>query len=163
MELEANTPENKIKRYQSFVQDRLQPDLLALREVRERIARKIEQYATLAKNIESIKATKDPKTQALPKLKTKVNLGSNIYMNAVVDNPSMIFMEVGLGFRVEFTLTEAQSFIKVKTESLNKKYEDANKKSADIASKIKMVYETIGDLMRLQQGLPERKKQPKFL
>lgn len=154
--LEEGTTENKIRRYQAFIQDRLQPDLLLLRGVREQIAAKLQQYEALQKNIEAIQTAK------LSKIQTKVNLGCNVYMQAVVDDPNMIFVDIGLGFHAEFTFPEALAFIAIKTKNLKTKWKKCNKESADIGSRIKMVYETIGNLMKLEETIPT-KKERKFL
>lgn len=56
-------------------------------------------------------------TQSSKNLKTLVNLGSEMYMRAVVPDASRICVEVGLGFYAEFTLHEAQQFLRKKREA----------------------------------------------
>ncbi|KAI3879317.1 hypothetical protein MKX03_031786 [Papaver bracteatum] len=86
----------KVQRYEDFVDSRLKPDLM--RAIAERFA--------------AILTYKN----AVMSLRTLVNLGSEVYMQADVH----IFVDVGLGFHVEFTWPEALEFISLKEARLAK-------------------------------------------
>ncbi len=47
-------------------------------------------------------------------MKTKVDLGCNFYCQANIEDPSRIFVEIGLGFYLELTLDEAEKFVNTK-------------------------------------------------
>ena len=49
-------------------------------------------------------------------LKTRVDLGCNFYCQAVVKNHGEIFIDIGLGCFVQFTLDEAVRFIDKRTK-----------------------------------------------
>ncbi|KAI3897101.1 hypothetical protein MKW98_015797 [Papaver atlanticum] len=53
-------------------------------------------------------------------LRTLVNLGSEVYMQADVLDTRHIFVDVGVGLHVEFTWTEALEFISLKEARLAK-------------------------------------------
>ncbi|XP_019084888.1 PREDICTED: protein UXT homolog [Camelina sativa] len=53
-------------------------------------------------------------------LKTMVNLGSEVYMQAEVLGSRHIFMDIGLGFYVEFTRQEALDHISQREERIKK-------------------------------------------
>ena len=48
-------------------------------------------------------------------LKTKVDLGCNFYCQAQVPEPNLIYIDIGLGVYVQFTLDEAVKFIDRRT------------------------------------------------
>lgn len=47
-----------------------------------------------------------------------VEIGSKVYAKARVDNPSKIFIGIGLNFYVEFSLEEAYSYLTKKIKNL---------------------------------------------
>jgi prefoldin subunit 5 len=85
---------DKITKYETFINDQLRPDLENALQERDKIYAEIAEFLALKNSIEAIKASK-----LLPgePLKTKVDLGSNFYCQAVVSNPNRIFVAVGLG------------------------------------------------------------------
>ncbi|KAF9623486.1 hypothetical protein IFM89_003102 [Coptis chinensis] len=95
--------QEKVQRYEDFVDRRLKPDLV--RAVGER--------SDLRKNIENLEKN------GVSSLRSLVNLGSEVYLEADVPDTRHIFVDVGLGFHVEFTWSEAINFILVKEASLN--------------------------------------------
>ena len=48
-------------------------------------------------------------------------LGCNFYCDGQVEDPSKIFVAIGMGFYLEFTLTEAEDFISKKVKELEDK------------------------------------------
>ncbi|MED6227328.1 hypothetical protein PIB30_112462, partial [Stylosanthes scabra] len=61
----------------------------------------------LRRNIENLEKN------SVTSLRTLVNLGSEVYLQAEVPNTQRIFVDVGLGFHVEFTWSEALNYIYV--------------------------------------------------
>ncbi|XVE85803.1 hypothetical protein DITRI_Ditri17bG0120700 [Diplodiscus trichospermus] len=60
--------------------------------------------SNLLKNIESLEKN------SITSLQTPVNLGSEVFMQAEVPKTQRIFVDIGLGFHVEFTWSEALKF-----------------------------------------------------
>ncbi|KAL6192808.1 hypothetical protein ACLB2K_033894 [Fragaria x ananassa] len=83
-----------------------------------------------------------------------VNLGSEVYMQAEVPDTRRIFVDVGLGFHVEFTWSEALSYISQREEKLEREIEDYTNRIASIKSHIKMVCEGIRELLQLPAEKP---------
>jgi prefoldin subunit 5 len=48
-------------------------------------------------------------------------LGCNFYCDGQVEDPSKIFVAIGMGFYLEFTLTEAEDYINKKVKELEDK------------------------------------------
>ncbi|KAJ7550897.1 hypothetical protein O6H91_07G123500 [Diphasiastrum complanatum] len=78
-----------------------------------------------------------------------VNLGSEVYCQAEVPDTSHIYVDIGLGFHVEFTWSEALQFISVKEKMLTRQAEVHTRQIADIKAQIKLVGEGIRELMNL--------------
>lgn len=75
-----------------------------------------EQYDILRTNILLMKKEQEKD------LKSLVNIGSEIYVQAKAPERKHIFVNIGLGFHVEFTLDEALAFIEKKTKKLQAYY-----------------------------------------
>ncbi|PPE01930.1 hypothetical protein GOBAR_DD01070 [Gossypium barbadense] len=97
----------KIQKFEEFVDRRLKPDLVHA----------IAERSDLRKNIENLEKN------SVTSLRTLVNLGSEVYMQAEVPDTQRIFVDVGLGFHVEFTWSEALKFISLREEKLESQME----------------------------------------
>ena len=84
----------KVLKYETFLSERLRPDLKDALEERDKLYAEIAEFLALKNSIEAIKASKLMPDEPL---KAKVDLGSNFYCQAVVPNPNRIIVEVGLG------------------------------------------------------------------
>ncbi|XP_033110967.1 protein UXT-like [Anneissia japonica] len=140
----------KVVEYEHFVNEILRKDLRKVLENREEIFTQTAQYLQLKTVIEKIKGNVSDDD-----LKTQVDLGCNFYVQAKVPDTSKIFVQVGFGFFVEFTLTEALIFIDEKIKQLNKKCEKLTKDSATIKANIKLVYEALKELQHISDKKPE--------
>ncbi|CAN0923623.1 Protein UXT homolog [Linum grandiflorum] len=60
-----------------------------------------------------------------------------------------IFVDVGLGFHVEFTWSEALNFISLREEKISRQIDEYTKLIASIKSQIKTVVEGIRELLEL--------------
>jgi len=153
--LPDNVADAKIKKFQSFVQDVLQPQMKAELALRDKLHTKLQIFIDLERNIEIMQETKQKK------LSTMVDLGCDFYAQAVVPDCSRVCIDVGLDLHVEFTLEEALVHISERKKRLVDKADVCTKKAADISAKVKMVYESIGQLMQLRGVEPRR--EPRFL
>ncbi|XP_043703722.1 protein UXT homolog isoform X3 [Telopea speciosissima] len=90
-------------------------------------------YLDLRRNIENLEKN------GVTGLRTLVNLGSEVYMQADVPDTRHIFVDIGLGFHVEFTWSEALEFISRKEERLDRQIEEYTLLIASIKAQIKMV------------------------
>ncbi|RZC67690.1 hypothetical protein C5167_011386 [Papaver somniferum] len=107
----------KVQRYEDFVDRRLKPDLVRAIAERDKVfeSQKIPYSSSdLRKSIQTLEKN------AATSLRTLVNLGSEVYMQADVPDTRHIFVDVGLGFHVQFTWSEALEFISVKEARLAK-------------------------------------------
>ncbi|EXC20032.1 Protein UXT-like protein [Morus notabilis] len=109
------------------------------------------QSSDLRRNIENLEKN------SVTSLRTLVNLGSEVYMQADVPDTKRIFVDIGLGFHVEFTWSEAINFISQREEKLSRQIEEYTRLIASIKAQIKLVCEGIRELLQLpaEKPLPE--------
>jgi len=115
--------EDKIAEYTKFVQDVLQPQLQIAVDAREYVENEIAEYEELLQELHTIFKRYTPSAsnthdedyvelKSATPLESLVDLGHKIaYCRAIVNDPTTIFVNVGFGFHVEFTLKEALEFI----------------------------------------------------
>ncbi|XP_028088986.1 protein UXT homolog isoform X2 [Camellia sinensis] len=125
--------QEKVQRFEEFVDHRLKPDLVHA----------IAESSDLRKSIENLEKN------SVTSLRTLVNLGSEVYMQADVPDTRRIFVDVGLGFHVEFTWSEALNYIIAREEKLARQIEEYTRLIASIKAQIKMVCEGIRELLQL--------------
>ncbi|KAK7279103.1 hypothetical protein RJT34_24147 [Clitoria ternatea] len=147
-----NIRQEKIKRYEEFVDKRLKPDLLHATAQRDKVFEQQKIFADLRRNIESLEKN------SVTSLRTLVNLGSEVYQQAEVPDTQHIFVDIGLGFHVEFTWSEALNFIEKREEKIARQIEEYTRLIASIKAQIKLVCEGIRELLQLpaEKSLPER-------
>ncbi|XP_021746575.1 protein UXT homolog isoform X2 [Chenopodium quinoa] len=125
--------EVKVTKFEEFVDRRLKPDLV----------KAIAESSDLKRNIQNLEKN------SVSSLKTLVNLGSEVYMQAEVPDTRRIFVDVGLGFHVEFTWSEALNYIAAREERLAKQIEEYTRMIASIKAQIKLVCEGIRELLQI--------------
>ena len=145
--------EEKVKKYEEFVNDRLRKDLETVRKNQEEVNTKIAEYLQLKSFIENVKSSDVSRSGR--ELKTQVDLGCNFYCQARITDPSKILVSVGYGFYVEFTLDEALKFVEKKCNQLTTYSSKLGQDSARIKANIKLVMEGLREL----QDLAPAKKQ----
>nr|CAD1837888.1 unnamed protein product [Ananas comosus var. bracteatus] len=99
---EIRLRQEKVEKFEGFVDRRLKPDLVNA----------IAQRSDLKRNIENLEQN------GVTSFQSMVNLGSEVYMQADVPDTRRIFVDIGLGFHVEFTWSEALEFISVREARL---------------------------------------------
>lgn len=145
--------EEKVKKYEEFVNDKLRKDLETVRKNQEEVNTKIAEYLQLKSFIENVKSSDVSRSGR--ELKTQVDLGCNFYCQARITDPSKLLVSVGYGFYVEFTLDEALKFVEKKCSQLTTYSSKLGQDSARIKANIKLVMEGLREL----QDLAPAKKQ----
>ncbi|KAL0296872.1 UNVERIFIED_CONTAM: protein UXT [Sesamum radiatum] len=125
--------QDKVRKFEEFVDRRLKPDLVHAIAQRDKIFEQQKIFSDLRRNIENLEKN------SVTSLRTLVNLGSEVYMQADVPDMRHIFVDVGLGFHVEFTWSEALNFIAAREEKLSRQIEEYTRLIASIKAQIKMM------------------------
>jgi prefoldin alpha subunit len=140
----------KVEKYEKFLNEKLRTDLNTVLSERGRVFSEIAEYLQVKTTVEKIienKQTND--SNSTNKLRTKVDLGCNFYVNAVVSNPSIIFVSIGYGFFLEMKLEEAVKFIDKKIKFLNLSIEDLTKQASVIKANMRLVLEGLREIQNL--------------
>ncbi|KAL6505631.1 hypothetical protein OROHE_023010 [Orobanche hederae] len=135
--------QEKVSRFEEFVDRRLKPDLVRAIAERDKVFEQQKIFSDLRRNIENLEKN------TVTSLRTLVNLGSEVYMQADVPDTRRIFVDVGLGFHVEFTWSEALNFVATREEKISRQIEDYTRLIASIKAQIKMVCGGIRELLQL--------------
>ncbi|XP_044488588.1 protein UXT homolog [Mangifera indica] len=135
--------QEKVQKFEDFVDCRLKPDLVRAIGERDKLFEQQKIFSDLRKNIENLERN------SVTSLRTFVNLGSEVYMQADVPDTQRIFVDIGLGFHVEFTWSEALNYISEREGKLSRQIEEYTKLIASIKAQIKLVYEGIRELLEL--------------
>ena len=146
--------EQKVKKYEEFVNDKLRKDLETVLKAQEDVNSKIAEYLQLKSIIENIKNCDGGTEKGL---KTQVDLGCNFYCQAQITDPTKILVSVGYGFFVEFTLDEALTFIEKKCNQLTTYSSKLGNDSAKIKAHIKLALEGLREL----QDISSIKEEPR--
>jgi len=108
---------SKRNEYTEFLEKILQPQHKIAISLRDEVQSEIKEYQELRSQITILRIKHENKdgessSNSKKELESLVDLGHEIaYSRAVVPNPNAIFVNVGMGFHVEFTLEEAFYFI----------------------------------------------------
>ncbi|EXB59953.1 Protein UXT-like protein [Morus notabilis] len=84
------------------------------------------QSSDLRRNIDNLEKN------SVTSLGTPVNLGSEVYMQADIPDTKRIFVDIGLGFHVEFTWSETINYISQREEKLSRQTEEYTRLIASI-------------------------------
>nr|XP_018900003.1 PREDICTED: protein UXT homolog [Bemisia tabaci] len=136
----------KVLKFESFINDVLKEEL---KEVHERIDYLNQELADFSQLKSFIESVAENNLHEEP-LKSKVDVGCNIYLQAVVSNPSQIYIDVGLGLKVLFTHSEALQFIRKRTKILKDQHQILQNRSAQIRAHIKLVLHGIQELQNIK-------------
>jgi prefoldin subunit 5 len=144
---------SKVVEYEKFINDRLKVDLKKVLEDLDVIYTEIAEYLQIKSTLEKINRAKTVNSASGHKeykaLETKVDLGCNFYANAIVDDPSRIFIAIHYGFYLEMTHDEAFKFIEKKVKLLNGYVDELKSKEAEIKANIKFVLEGLREIQNL--------------
>lgn len=133
--------EQKVTRYEEFVNERLSVDLSHVLDARDAIRGDIAEYLQLRNILESMS-----NIAAQGKVKTMVDLGVNFYAQAKIPDASRVMVFVGLGLFLELTRDEATAFIDRRVEQLNRRDKLLCDQAAEINARIKLVLEGLREL-----------------
>lgn len=151
---DGGSAQKKVLEYESFLNERLKVDLKTVLDDRDTIYSDIAEYLQLRNVIEKLMEGGVPHTN----LKTMVDLGCNFYTQARVPDASRVFVAIGFGFFLEFTLSEALEFIDKKVAHLSRRAEELTEQECQIKARIRVVVEALGEMQfaNLPQPQPHR-------
>ena len=127
------TPEEmrqKMKVYSDFIEETLKPALKKAETTRNSVKDEIQDYQELRQRL------KEHYEQGkIDQYETKEDLGhKTLYSRAVAKDVSQIFVNVGMGFHVEFSISEAVTVVEDRINFLEKKLSIKNEKVQEVTN-----------------------------
>lgn len=115
------------------INDVMRKQLLELQDHLIKINNEISEYTQLQQSIEFLKEHKPDG------FKTKVDIGSNIFMKAKVENIEPILIDIGLHTYLELNIEEALKFLTMKIKILTKEATIVREQTIKIRADIKVL------------------------
>lgn len=132
----------KVAEYEGFM-DRLKGDLRSIQSQQQAAQTKIDSHRDLVKNIQLLES------EGQEELRTMVNLGAEFFCQAEIPDTQRLYMDIGLGFHVQFTRAEAINFCETKIKVLEEQATKWVTQASKIKANLKLVGEGIRELMEL--------------
>lgn len=138
----------KIVKFEAFVNEKLKTDLANVLKLDEEAAGDIENCIQLSVLLNQLKEKQfNPDGQAI---KTLCDIGSNFYVQTVIDDPSSAIVYLGLGFYLQMTLEEALDFLSKRKSMLELKRKSFATAASKINANIRLVLEGLRELQGIQ-------------
>jgi prefoldin alpha subunit len=115
------------------INEKLKKDLERLEEAYNKINEDLIEYMQLEKSLEFLKEHKPDG------FKTKVDVGSNCFMMAKVEQIEPILINIGLNVYLELQQEEALKFLKMKNKILTKEADVIRDESLKVRTRIKIL------------------------
>jgi hypothetical protein len=157
----------QISEYGTFVERTLRPQLQTAVEDREETEGEISDYLLLRDELLRLlllpvadattggNGNEAASSSSSPIIRAVIDIShASVYCDVVVPNPRTIYVDVGLGFHVEMTPTEAVSFVDRRVEYLEKnvlrhRLEVASTVARDVENALELLEELGGELAGL--------------
>ena len=150
--LSVTESQQKIARFQSFVATKLKPDLQRVLDTRDALYTTASHYIQLRHNLTHLLASHTAHFTA------RVNVGCDFYCRAEVDSTELVTLDIGLGFHVDLTLSEAVAVCEERERFLVARADVLTERASVISAHVKLVYEGIAELMKVQEGATKRRE-----
>lgn len=137
--------QDKVLKYETFINDVLKEDLKLVHENLDKTNSEIAEWVQLRTILNSLKETELKKG-----FKTKTDIGTNVYVQAHIEDASKILVAIGSGIYVEYSIEEALTFLDKRITLLNKQAAIMQGDSAKIKSRIKLVLHGIQELSNIK-------------
>jgi len=142
----SETTKEKMIRYETLLNERMQDDLQRLFDERDIVYENISNCLELRNNMRMIQ------DQNLSSMKTMVNIGCDFYANANIPDTSWVYVNIGLGFQAQMTLDEAIIFSNHREAEHSKKAETLTNQIAELKARIKLVGAAINEMAAQQDS-----------
>ncbi|CAH8598017.1 unnamed protein product [Schistosoma rodhaini] len=141
--------DQRILKIEEHVNETLKMNLKKTLDAGDLVYGQISEYLELKNLIEKMKDIDIPQNN----LKTKVNVGSNIYVNGLIYSVEPIAVDIGLGFYLECSHAEALNIIDSRISILNGRADMYKKRANSIKAQIKLFLEMFQNLINFSKQL----------
>lgn len=147
-----NNNPDKVTRYEEFLNEILRKDLKDTLERREELYCTISEYMELQTVLEKLDNAKAFDSSS-SKLRTKVELGCNFYVQGSITDLDKIIVDVGCGIWLPMNRIETLKFVSHKLKLLNAQAAAFTQQELQIKAKINIVLQGIRELQGVSQKL----------
>lgn len=134
-----------IAHYESFINDTMKENLKDLEIKLQNINTEIMEFTQIKKSLGLLK-----ENTFNCGFKTQVDVGCNFFIEAKVEDPSVVMFNIGLHHYLEFTHDEAIKYSEARVEALEAMAEIIKEKSALTKAHIKLLLFGIGELQNVK-------------
>ncbi|KAI7885341.1 Prefoldin alpha-like protein [Lichtheimia hyalospora FSU 10163] len=131
-----------LSKYDEFINLKLKPNLKTVLDSRDMIYSTISEYQKLKTQIQTIQDCE------LKEMKTMTDIGNQFYVQAHIPDTQYIFVNVGFGLHVQFTLEEAMVFIDKNVQRLDKIADKRSAEADKIRAHIKLTLEAMNEVLQ---------------
>eukprot|EP00345_Euplotes_harpa_P008998 CAMPEP_0168354616 /NCGR_PEP_ID=MMETSP0213-20121227/24010_1 /TAXON_ID=151035 /ORGANISM="Euplotes harpa, Strain FSP1.4" /LENGTH=155 /DNA_ID=CAMNT_0008366567 /DNA_START=16 /DNA_END=479 /DNA_ORIENTATION=- len=120
--------EQKVKKYEDFIHNKIDPDLKILETKVNSLYKSMESYVNLKNTIEMLNE------QGVKSTRMQVDMGCNFYVQAEVEDTDTLIVDIGKGIFVELTRKQALSVCEQKQTNYEKSINALKEKMAQVKS-----------------------------
>ncbi|XP_021947279.1 protein UXT [Folsomia candida] len=144
----------KVSKYENFLNEVLRVDLKTTLDRRDELYNEIAQYIELQTIMGKLSAATgggedDGDIGLGTKLKTRVDIGSNFYVQAEIPSTKTFTVDIGCGIWLQMTGKDALKFCDKKLFFLNARADELTQKELSIKAQIKMVLEGLREIQKI--------------
>jgi len=145
-DIPAGVLDGKIAQYEGFIDDVLKRQLQSSLDDFRRDAEVLEQCRELRRNVDLLVSGD------VQELETMIDLGCQFFAKASVPDTSRLFVDIGLGFKLDMTLAEACDFLEHKEAFTLQRLELRKKRTAQIKADIREALHLLDMMMQIKSG-----------
>lgn len=156
----------RLAKFETFINDRLRPDLMAILARRDAVFAEIADYVQLRSQVLALNpgvetkskndnVEEDEKDGAPPLVKSSkdvkslLNVGCEVFMQARIEDAARIFVRVGCNTHVEMTPEEALAFVDRKEKMLQGRADKLTENASSIKAHIKVVLQAMQEILNI--------------
>lgn len=144
---------DKITQYEYFLNEVLRTDLKTTLDRRDELYNQISQYMELQTVLDKLQGANEGDENT--KLRTRVDIGCNFYIQAEIANTKIINVDIGCGIWLPMSPKDALSFSEKKLVFLNARVDELTQKELQIKAQIKLVLNGLRELQNISQIEPK--------
>ncbi|BES96892.1 Prefoldin subunit [Nesidiocoris tenuis] len=135
----------KILKYETFLNDVLKEELKKIHLNQDHVTTEIAEYVQIKQLIDTVKKSNLQDDG----LKTQVDIGCSFFIEAKIEDPARIHLNVGCGIWVDLSLEEAVFVINKRIQFLESQLTIYQEQSAATKAHIKMVLLGLAELQKV--------------
>lgn len=134
--------ENKIKKYELFVEENLKKDLKDIEKILSDKSRKYEEWEDVKQVVKTLREFKEKDRD----MKIRVDVGCETFVSGEVTDFDTTYIDIGKGYLLQMDCDEADKYSDIRMRLLKKEIDHFRKMVVDVKVHIKLVLLAINEL-----------------